>query len=562
MIRLAVVLGTAGAVLTACAGVPTSGPIQQGPVVAAAAGDQVIRVIARPPEAGMTPEELVRGFQEATAGADAGYTTAREYLTDDASAAWRPDSGVQVYDDSGLVTTLKDDVVTQQGVLSATIAADGEYSVVAPPPRTTWQYKVVKVDGEWRISSLPQGLLLGPGDVQRSYRSFDLYYFTRDFEALVPAPVTIPVSASGQATQLVRGLLAGPTSWIAPAVRSAFPEGTRLQVDSVPVIDGVAEVALTREVLNADDVTRQKLSGQLVWTLRQVPGITGVRIAVNGQALAVPGVATTQPIDSWSILDPDALPDSARAWARTDKGISRLTNDLAPEPALVLKPQVDSPAISLDSTQVAGVSSDRSTLYVGRLQNGSSLSRSYAGTDLSRPSWDRTGAVWVADRGRGLVVVRGGSAAPLAVGGAPDGFSDAGIIAVSVSRDGTRAGLLVRRGSLVEPWVARIERNGASLAVSAPRRVESQVSEALDLAWVDADTLAVLGASRATSLEVLDIGVGSSRVRHQVAPDSTVTTLGAGPARPDLLGDRTSTWRAVGASWERIEGLSQAVYPG
>ncbi|HET7902657.1 MAG TPA: LpqB family beta-propeller domain-containing protein [Candidatus Nanopelagicales bacterium] len=562
--RLVALAATAAALLSACATIPTSGPIQQGPVVAAAAGDQIVRVLPRAPIDGMTPEEIVRGFQEATASADPEFEIARSYLTPDAAAAWKPDAGVAVYDDSGLATSTKGAVVTQDGVLSSTISSEGQYSVVAPPRRTTWTYTLVQTpDQQWRINQLPQGLVLGPGDITRSYRSFDIYFFTRDYANLVPDPVTVPASASGQATQLVRQLLAGPTPWLAPAVSTAFPQGTRLALGSVPVTDGVAEVALSREVLNADDQQRQKLSGQLVWTLRQVPDVASVRITVKGQPLPVPGVASPQPIDSWSILDPDVLQDNAVAYAVGAKGLVPLAG---PSPApLSIAPRLSTPAVSLDSTQVAGVSADGRSLYVGKLAAGTTADRRYVGRGrLSRPSWDRTGAVWVVDRGTGLVTVRGETSTDVPVVAAPKGFSDSAIQSVSVSRDGTRLAMLVLRGTLVEPWMARIERQGDGVTVSTPIRVDNQVTQALDLAWADAETLVVLGTSGATALEVVDIAVGTSRSRHSTAPDASATSVAAapGPGRVDLVGDRTSTWQQSGSTWTRIEGLTDPVYPG
>ena len=83
---LLVLLAAVSAVLSGCATIPTSGPIQQGPVVGAGAGDQIAQVIARKPDPGMSPEQIVRGFQEATASADPRYDTARLYLTPDAAA--------------------------------------------------------------------------------------------------------------------------------------------------------------------------------------------------------------------------------------------------------------------------------------------------------------------------------------------------------------------------------------------------------------------------------------------------------------------------------------------
>ena len=556
------------ALLAGCASVPTSGPIQQGAVVVAAGNDQFIRVIPHEPVADMTPEEIVAGFQEATAASEAGYETARSYLTSSASSSWRPEAGIQIYDAAGLTTTSKAGSVIEEGALSARIDADWQYGVVAPAKRTQWKYSLVRVDGQWRIADLPQGLVLGPGDIARGYRSADLYFFTRDFGTLVPAPVTIPFSASGLATQLVSGLLAGPTSWIAPAVRTAFPEGTRLALGSVPVVDGVAEVQLTREVLNADDATRQKLSAQLVWTLRQLPEVNGVRITINGQALSVTSVPSVQPIGSWSTYDPDALPPSSKGYAVGPKGLVAFSPDGTSATPVSFRTTLRSPAISLDSTRIAGLSADRRQLYVGQFVEGGSASVRYTGADLSRPTWDGSvgapagGSVWVAEPGKGLVHITDEGAEVVPVSSAPAGFSDGDIIAAAMSRDATRMAMLVRRGTLIEPWLARIERNGSSVAVSTPVRVDGEISDALDLAWANADTLDVLGTSGASSLEVVEIGVGSPRVRHVSAPDAAVTALAAAPGRVTLTAQVDAVWRQSPPVWARIPDLSQPVYPG
>lgn len=561
--RAAALVVAAGS-LTACAGIPTSGPIQQGQLVAGAGEDQFIRVIARPPVDGMTPDQVVQGFQEATASPDVGYGVARQYLTSSAASTWDPSAGVAIYDANGLTSTAKNGTVVQEGILTATIDASGEYTVAPADARRMWTYTLEQVGGQWRISSLPAGLVLSPGDIERGYRSFDLYYWTRDLATVVPAPVTIPISETGVATQLVRGLLAGPTPWIAPAVRTAFPDGTRLANDSVPVVDGVAQVALTREVLGADDSARQKIAAQLAWTLRQLPDVSGVLITVNGQPLVVGGSASVQPIDGWPGADPTVLSARASGYGMSRGSVVKVSIDGVLTPVAKIRPTLVLPAVSLDSTQVAGLSAGRRTLLVGKLADGP-LSPVYSGDDLSRPSFDSAGNVWFVDRGTGLLVDQAGRVVSVPVGDLGEqgaGFDARSITALAVSRDGTRIALLVRRGTLVEPWVARIERNGSTVKVAAPRRVASGVLEALDLAWADADTVAVLGATAQTSLEVLELGVGTPRVRTTAAPDSRATTLAAAPDRPLLLGDGTTTWRGTSPSWTLVPGVTDAVYPG
>jgi hypothetical protein len=551
----------AACLLSACAGVPTSGPIEQGPAIAAGGEDQFIRVIARPPREGMTPEEVVRGFQEATASPDAGYTVARQYLTPVASTTWQPSAGVIVYDNPGLTFTRDNVIVTAEGSLGGTIDESGQYSVAAPGTPLRSVYTLERVEGEWRLAGVPQGLVLGRGDIDRGFRSFNLYYFTRDFTTLVPAPVTVPLSDAGLATQLVRGLIDGPTEWLAPAVRTAFPEGTRLALDAVPVVDGVADVALTAEVTIADEPTRQALSAQLTWTLRQLPDITGVRMTVNGQPFLVSGAGTVQSIDSWPSYDPNAFPLTALGYAIDERGLLKI--DLADSLTFVgrPKPELVAPAVSFDSTIVAGLAPNRRAVWSYPLGTELPGTRLFVGTELSRPSWDRAGNIWVVDRGAGLILIRGKTTAPVPVVGLPEGVSDKDVLAVAVARDGTRMAILVRRGTRVEPMVARIERTGESVRVAAPRRIESVITEAVDLAWRDADTLVVLGSTGASSLEVLQLGVGTSRLRRTGAPEGAIT-LAAAPERTILVGADGDLFRSTGSTWARLGAGSDPVYPG
>ena len=556
-----VALATAATLLAGCAGVPTSGPIEQGPVVVGPAEDQFIRVIARPPRDGMTPEEVVRGFQEATASNEAGFKVAKQYLTPAASSAWNPNAGVVITSSSGLTYSTKNQVVSAQGTQSGSLDGAGQYTVSAPGTPLLASYSVVKVGTEWRISSLPTGLLLTPGDIDRGYRTFNLYYFTRDFSTLVPDPVTVPLSDAGLPTQLVRGLLNGATTWLAPAVRTAFPEGTKLALDAVPVRDGVAEVALTDAVLAADDTTRQALSAQLIWTLRQLPDITAVRMTVGGQAVTVPGAGALQPVDSWATYDPDVLPDGAQGYAVDARGLVSIDVGGVVTAEGRTKPDLLLPAVNLDSTRVAGVADGGSSLWDGRLGDGQQAVRRYVGADLSRPSWDRLGAVWVVDRGKGLIRVLNGVATPVLVTGLPDGVRDSDLTGVAVSRDGTRMALLLRRGTRVEPLVARVENTAESARVSAPQRVESVITEATDIAWQDADTLLVLGRSGASSLEVVSLTVGASRVRRTGAPEGAVT-IAAAPGRATLVGTAKDLYRNGGSTWTRLAAGVDPTYPG
>ena len=551
--------------LCACAVVPTSGPVQQGPAIAVAADDQFIRVIARPPRPGMTPDEIVRGFLEASSSADGGYGVARDYLTATASSGWDPTAGVRVYDNSGVETTTGIRTVSISGVLDGFIAPDSGYVVAPAGRRLAVTYGITKVLDQWRISALPDGLVLARGDVERGFRTLDVYFLDPSFSVLAPDPVTFPVAGSGLATVLVRSLLKGPTSWLAPAVRTAFPEGTTLALDSVPVDGGVAQVDLSRNVLAADDSTRQALSAQLIWTLRQLPDVTGVRITVSGQPFLVAGAGAIQSTEAWPTYTPNVLPPDPSLVMVGKSGLVRVT--AAGESSALAggfgkgQPSLVSPALALDGSLVAGIASDRRSLWTQSLVGVDAPARRLLGADLSRPSFDRTGIIWVVDRGRGVRAISGGKALDVPVAALPVGVNQGDLISIAVARDGTRAALLLRRTGRVEPWVARVEREGDVLRLSAPRRVESTVVEARDIGWQDADRLAVLGSDGASPAEVFLVDPGFGRVRSQGGPVGP-RSLAAGPGLATVVGSGDTLFTSVNGSWTPLKAGSDPAYPG
>lgn len=94
-------------------------------------------------------------------------------------------------------------------------------------------------------------------------------------------PVAVHRTAPG-IPGLVRSLLAGPTRREREAgVRSAIPSGTALR--ELTIARRVVTVDLAaRFVAGRDDDSLRARVGQLVRTLRQVPGVAGVRVRIEG----------------------------------------------------------------------------------------------------------------------------------------------------------------------------------------------------------------------------------------------------------------------------------------
>ena len=148
---------------------------------------------------------------------------------------------------------------------------------------------MVKENGEWRISTPPAGLMVAEFAFSSFYQSYNLY-FVGNGSALVPDPIYLPNlrNQASIASVLMRALLNGPSDWLAPAVTSAIPEGTALSVDAVTITDGVAEVALSDNVLSLNDGQRTLMAAQVLYTL-QPTGIQGVTLHRQPAAVRHPG---------------------------------------------------------------------------------------------------------------------------------------------------------------------------------------------------------------------------------------------------------------------------------
>jgi len=543
--------------------VPQSGPIEQGAPLDLTPANQFIRVLARAPRPGMTPTQIVQGFLDASASFDADHAVAREYLTDRAKTTWDPGSGVQVYDQLPLLTEAGTSV-RLNAPQAGRIAGDGTYSVANPGTVLDLNFTMELQGGQWRIARLPAGLVLSSSDVDRSFRALNVYFFNPEFSTLVPDGRLIPVVGTGQPTTLVRYLLGGPSTWLSPAVRTGFPSGVELNLESVPVEAGVARVDLSAGAALTDDDTRRAISQQLVWTLRQVPGVTAVAIAVNGQPLTVPGVANPQPRDAWPSVDPAAMPEPSFGYLTRNRAIVRLTEQgqrAIPGVAGSGESTLVELAVARNSRRVAGLDA-QGTLWVGPLDSDLPVREVLTGRPLSSIAFGPQGTVWAMDARDGLIeVTDDGRLRSLSVEGLPRG---ALLRAAIPSRDGTRCALVIQEESGSSVLLARIvvSRSDGTPSITGPRRVEGVLTQVVDASWSGAGDLAVLGSQGVESISVWSVDLTRGTASDRGGPAAAVT-VAAAPGHPILVGAGDGYvygFRAAG--WATVGNGTAPAYPG
>lgn len=542
--------------------VPTSGPIQQGDQISTNREDQFIRVIARGPSPGMVPSAIVQGFLDASASFDNDHAVARQYLTESANRLWEPSDGVAVYEGAGAVTAFGGEV-TLSASEAGRISAIGHYDVSAPGTELRSTFTLVRERDEWRISRAPAGLILSLADVDRSFRSLCVYFFDPTFSTLVPDPRMVPILGPGQATTLVKYLVEGPSEWLLPAVRTGFPDGVGLGIESVPIESGIAVVDLTPNAQLISDSGRQALSQQLVWTLRQVPDVAAVSITSLGQPLSVPGVVSPQPRESWPGVDPGGVPPGSSGYVARSSSVARLfAGTTRPVPGGAGDGQVSfvDIAVSRESDFIAGIDG-QGTLWRGPLASGRPLTELVAGASLSNPVFDRSGVLWVIDADEGLSLVRpDGTRARIRV---TDLASKILIRSATPSRDGTRAALVVQSGARTSLLIGRIVRSGpgGEISIDDPIRVESKLTEVVDVAWSGADSVAVLGSVEAGALEVFDIDLARGSVSALGSPEAPVS-IAAAPGLPMLVaGADGQIYELNAGSWRGRANGTSPTYP-
>lgn len=192
------------------------------------------------------------------------------------------------------------------------------------------------------------------------------------------------------------------------------------------------------------------------------------------------------------------------------------------------------------------------------------------GTALVRPSFDESG-MWVGGRdqsgrtrlwysphsGRGTGSLKSVEAPWL---------EGEGLLAARATRDGRRLATVTLRGTSLRVGISGVQRlpNGTPTSVNAPIGVGGAVTEATDLAWVDDDTVAVIGRRRsgAPPAPVL-VGLdGVSREMPPLTDPESVRSLGG--FRGLLVRTKTSeVFLPSGNGWRRVAtGIDALTIPG
>ncbi|QNO37007.1 GerMN domain-containing protein [Protaetiibacter sp. SSC-01] len=490
-------LAAVAALLAGCAGIPTSGPVGTVEIGGDDGGGELL-TLAEGPQPGDTPDRLLTGFLIAQRAPQQNYSVAREFLTSDFRAEWSPTARVLISDTPIVVQGGPEEDRLEVNVnVGAFVDATGVYTELPRAEAQELPYTFEKnADGEWRIASAPEGILLTSARFMSTFGTYPLYFFDPGWRGLVPDVRWFPNTAS-RADRIVKELLAGPSPWYGNGVLvSAFPSGTKLD-PGVEVSSGTATVALAGDIASQDAAARWRMQEQLRLSLSALSDVVSVEVTVGGFPVEA---GSGQPTES-------SYPVSADPLGLTERGFGYLTAST-----------VD--AVPGISARVEALGALGATLARGGAQ---AAVRTAAGVwsvsadadpllvdtraGLVDPSIDRDGFVWSAvasDPGSILAFDAGGGAHEV---GSP--HVDGAIVSLDVSRDGARL-LLGTRGpngsALTLVGIVR-DAAGVPIGLGTPLALPISSSPLLDAAWADSSTVVTLSESGSeTQVDLYRIG--------------------------------------------------------
>jgi len=564
--RLIVVAIALAGLLAGCADIPTSGEPESVKVEGAPAQTEPeVRVIAQGPRPGDSPFAIVSGFLEASGTVEEGFATAREFLTPGGTVRWNPKADMTIYDQNDVHLVERGDRVALTTVPVGRVDDQGVFVPVTDTNRISRTFQMSRVDGEWRIDSLPNGLYVSRQDFEREYVQTDNYFIARPprTSVLVPDPVYTARSLDTP-TARIESLLRGPSRWLNAIGMTAAPTGAAL-AEPVNILSGVALVRLTPESIPLEGVERDLMLAQIVMTLTQDPEITQVEIRAAGQpALAFSDAGSTilRRADVTPYLPADLRPSTSLAYFVQD-GVSYTAGAQIAQGPFAPDIKLSEIAASPGGAMLAGISEDRRTLWTARADEPKHLTVRSRGENIRSISFDGDGNLWAVEGVDTGTVVRRypPSGDPVRVG--VSGFEPRQITRLRVSADGARLALLLSTVEGSQVYLAQALENVTGVRIAALRRMAGVLSDPRSVDWADPGRLIVVATEPNAQPQPYLVSLGGP---IEVLPILTgIVEVSAAPGAPMIATtSKKQIWRLnEGGSWvnEKITGTAPT-YPG
>lgn len=378
---LTAVLAITG-LLTACTTLPTN----TEPQALRSFEPQVAEETDLGPEPGQEPDLLLRDFYTASARPVQDFQAARSYLSPAAAERWNASESILVVNRIDLITqpgsTSEQRSFNVRGAVVGRLATGGAYE----PEHGVYEatIEMVRENGQWRISSLPAGVVLERTELRNQFQPQRIFFAAPAGEVLISDRRWIYADQKALDTALITLMMEGPSPLLAPAVNNILPP----EATFAGVVDGAYQFTGFSDVSSE---SRRLFAAQLVWTLAvaDVPEpytvlVDGVPLSPDYEQLSTDDFAEFNPLVNTTATAP--------LYALTDGVVSRVaSNQVTPvEGALGSLENIESVDLTADgavaAVQKQGAGPDSSVLLAGTLDSG--LREALRADTISRPAFE------------------------------------------------------------------------------------------------------------------------------------------------------------------------------
>lgn len=547
LVRTVVVLVLAIVALTGCSSIPLSGPVGTSQAEQEETESPAYTFNPPGPAPGASPKEVVNGFLLASPATQDDYRIGREFLAPSLAGEWQPVERTVVYrNEVNVVGSPSETEFVLQLEVAAVIDEFGVRQEAEEGATESIPVVLTEVDGQWRISEIPDGTMISTVDFQTLFSPHDLYFYDATYTYAVP-DVRWFASRQGVSAAIVSALLEGPAPFLSGAVISAFPEGSTLVRRAVPVESGAATVDLSSEVLAGTTfLRRQQMQQQLELTLGELNTVSTVNMTVDQRevdlgpapdpafkpAVAGPAVGSTQV----AVLDGELVFYEGSRPVEP-KGLPSVA-EFSPR----------APAMSLDQQRFAFLNEDRNRMYV--IGADRRVRQAASGSALTHPSMDPFGWVWTAaGDGSGEVYAAAPDEEASRISISAQWLSERTVTELRISREGARALIIARTGDTSRAYIAGVVRdqNGQPRSINTPVALHPSVPVDSGV-WAGESTVIVMEASDKEPViaEILHFNGTSQRM----APLDGMLEISAGNGDQDVYAQTSRTlYIRVGNSW-------------
>ncbi len=541
--------------ISACGNIPTSSSVNIGPEFGSNDQNSIIRVIASRPQPGMSQEQIITGFLNASASSDNDFAIAREYLVPSKKNSWNPTKSIEVYEGQGQFEFINENQIDFSAALHSQVNESSRIVFANPEDQLLKTFKLEKVDDQWRINIDFDGLVISKTDLDRSFSFYPLWFVDPSKTFLVPESVILPKAITANATRLMQLLLLGPSAQLNNTVITAFPKGSSLSIDSVPISNGVASVSLNEAVLQAASLERQLLAAQIVKTLTRIPEVKSIQIKVGTQNLSILNAPFNQTASTWDKFYSDSNYSNVAYFISENK----LWQNNAETKSITGKSEIDSKLWSYGtsnrSENLYALVDETKTNLIINSYSPEFKETIFSSSNIGNPKIDVLDTIWVTLNNQVSVFSSDKKLNLVA-----QNFAIEDIAEIIPAPDASRVLLIIRSVYGTELRLANIIRNPDTIVLTNIRKIMRDGFSITKAVWQDETNILYLDSgSQPVNVYSLDISTGASRNIYSINGVQDIASR-SGQVTMLEINDGTILQRVTG-EWKVISNSQSPNYP-